>query len=318
MKCAVIFGVTGQDGAFLAKLLVKKKYRVIGVSRNVGLKSCNNLDRIKVREKIELVSSSKNNFNQVMEIVKAYRPCEIYNLAGQSSVALSFEKPVETFESISLATLNILETIRALKIPVKFYNAGSGDCFGNVQGQAVTEETPFKPQSPYGVAKASAHWHVATYRMAYDMYACTGILFNHESQLRSDLFVTQKIVKTACQIVKGNCKELLLGDISIERDWGWAPEYVTAMWKMLQQEKPEDYIIASGTTLSLKDFIEAVFDHLGVDWKKYVKKDKRFMRPADIQAIRTDPSKAMRKMNWKARFDGRDVARMMVDAELQN
>jgi len=318
MKKAVIFGVSGQDGAFLAKLLLEKKYRVIGVSRNIQAASFHNLDRLNIRDKIELISSSIDDFRNVIEVMNDHKPDEVYNLAGQSSVALSFDEPFKTFESISIANLNLLEVIRILKIPVKLYNAGSGDCFGNINGQSADENTPLRPRSPYGVAKAAAYWQISNYREAYDLFACTGILFNHESYLRPEQFVTMKIVKTACQIAKGNAKELLLGNISIERDWGWAPEYVTAMWMMLQQEKPDDYIIATGTTVSLEDFIAAVFQRLDLDWKKYVKTDSSFLRPTDIQTIRANPEKAKKKLNWKAEFNGCDVAKMMVDAELEN
>ena len=318
MKKAVIFGVSGQDGAFLAKLLLEKKYRVIGVSRNIHTASFHNLDRLNIRDKIELLSSSIDDFRNVIEVMNDHKPDEVYNLAGQSSVALSFDEPFKTFESISIANLNLLEVIRILKIPVKLYNAGSGDCFGNINGQSADENTPLRPRSPYGVAKAAAYWQISNYREAYNLFACTGILFNHESYLRPEQFVTMKIVKTACQIAKGNAKELLLGNISIERDWGWAPEYVTAMWMMLQQEKPDDYIIATGTTVSLEDFIAAVFQRLDLDWKKYVKTDSSFLRPTDIQTIRANPEKAKKKLNWKAEFNGCDVAKMMVDAELEN
>lgn len=318
MKSAVVFGVSGQDGAFLAELLLKKSYRVIGVSRNIRTASFNNLDRLNIRDQVELVSASIDDFRNVLEVINQYKPDEIYNLAGQSSVALSFERPFETFESISIANLNLLEVIRVLKLPVKLYNAGSGDCFGNIDDTPATEDTPLRPRSPYGVAKAAAYWQIANYREAYDIFACTGILFNHESYLRPDQFVTRKIVKTACRIARGNENELLLGNISIERDWGWAPEYVNAMWMMLQQEKADDYIIATGTTVSLKDFITAVFQRLDLDWTKYVKTDSRFLRPTDIQSISTNPCKAEEKLNWKAEFHACDVAEMMVDAELKD
>ncbi len=317
MKKALIFGVSGQDGAFLAKLLLEKNYRVTGVSRNIHTTSFDKLDRLNIREHVHLVSSSIHDFKEVMRVMKDHQPDEVYNLAGQSSVARSFDEPFETFESISIATLNLLEVIRILKIPVKFYNAGSGDCFGNIHGRAATEDTPFRPRSPYGVAKAAACWQTANYREAYDIFACTGILFNHESFLRPERFVTRKIVRTACKIARGECDALLLGDISIERDWGWAPEYVKAMWLMLQQEKPDDYIIATGTTVSLKDFIVTVFQSLDLDWEKYVKTDTRFLRPADIQTIRANPEKAEKQLNWKAAVHGCDVAKMMVEAELR-
>lgn len=317
MKTAVIFGISGQDGAFLAKLLLEKKYRVIGVSRDTQRACFTNLAHLNIRKEIELVSSPINNFKKVIQIISDIKPDEIYNLTGQSSVARSFDLPYETFESIGIATLNLLEAIRMLKIPTKLFNAGSGDCFGNIHGHAATEDTPFRPQSPYGVAKVAAFWQTANYREAYDVFACTGILFNHESYLRPGQFVTRKIVKTACKIAKGHSRDLLLGNISIERDWGWAPEYVDAMWMMLQQETPDDYIIATGTTVSLKDFIAAVFERLDLDWEKYVKTDSRFFRPTDIQVIRANPGKAEKKLKWKAKSHGCDVAKMMVDAELE-
>ena len=317
MKCAVILGVSGQDGTFLAKLLLEKNYQVIGVSRNMRTNSFHNHDRLNISDKIERVSVSIYDFRNIIELINNIKPDEIYNLSGQSSVALSFSEPFETFESISIATLNLLEAIRILKLPVKLFNAGSGDCFGNIDGLSASEKTAFRPRSPYGVAKSAASMQIANYREAYGIFACTGILFNHESYLRPEQFVTRKIVKTACRIAQGACNELVLGNISIERDWGWAPEYVTAMWMMLQKEKPDDYIIATGTTMSLQDFITTIFARLDLDWKKYVKTDSRFIRPTDIQAICTNPEKAEKELGWKARYHGHDVAEMMVDAELE-
>jgi len=317
MKTAIIFGVSGQDGAFLSQLLLEKKYRVTGVSRNIHETSFSKLDKLKIRNKIELVSSPINEYKKILQLISDYEPDEIYNLAGQSSVALSFEMPFETFESISIANLNLLEAIRILKMPIKLYNAGSSDCFGNTNGTAATENTPLKPRSPYGVAKAAAYWQVANYREAYNMFACTGILFNHESYLRPKRFVTRKIVSTACRIARGSSEKLLLGNISIERDWGWAPEYVNAMWMMLQQQQSDDYIIATGSTFSLKNFIVNVFEYLNLDWNDYVQTDKKFLRPTDIQTISADPSKAEKLLHWKAKYSASDVAKMMVDAELE-
>lgn len=316
MKTAIIFGVSGQDGAFLSQLLLKKKYRIIGVSRNIHETSFSKLNKLKIRNKIELVSSPTHEYKKVLQLINDYEPDEIYNLAGQSSVALSFEMPFETFESISIANLNLLEAIRILKMPVKLYNAGSSDCFGNTNGTAATENTPLKPRSPYGVAKAAAYWQVANYREAYNIFACTGILFNHESHLRPKRFVTRKIVSTACRISKGSSEKLLLGNISIERDWGWAPEYVEAMWLMLQQEKPDDYIVATGKSYTLEYFVSAVFKSLNMDWRDHVKLEKSLLRPTDIQTIRADPDKAKRILGWKACFNTEDVARLMVKAEL--
>ena len=316
MKTAIIFGVSGQDGAFLSDLLLKKNYRIIGVSRNIHETSFDKLNKLNIRNKIELVSSPIHEYKRVLQLINDYEPDEIYNLAGQSSVALSFEMPFETFESISIANLNLLEAIRILKMPVKLYNAGSSDCFGNTNGTAATENTPLKPRSPYGVAKSAAYWQVANYREAYNIFACTGILFNHESHLRPKRFVTRKIVSTACRISKGSREKLLLGNISIERDWGWAPEYVEAMWLILQQEKPDDYIIATGKSYTLEYFISAVFKSLNMDWRDHVKLEKSLLRPTDIQTIRADPGKAKRVLDWEASFNTDDVARLMVKAEL--
>lgn len=317
MKTAIIFGVSGQDGAFLSKLLLEKKYRVIGVGRNIQNASPVNLKRLNIYGGPELVSASMLDVNSLLRLVQKNRPHEIYNLAGQSSVGLSFEKPVETYESISLATMNLLEVLRRVDFPVKLFNAGSGECFGDTRGEAATERTCFAPQSPYAVAKASACFQTANYREVYDLFTCTGILFNHESFLRDERFVTQKIVRAACRIAGGSPEKLMLGNIAIERDWGWAPEYVKAMWLMLQQDQPEDYILATGATYRLEQFIAAVFERLGLDWKKNVKTDNRYLRPADVETVRADPAKAEKKMGWKARYTTCGVARLMVEAELE-
>jgi len=318
MKTALILGISGQDGSFLSEFLLEKGYRIIGASRDAQGASFHNLQRLGIRDKIELVSVSIHDFRSVLQTVSKHRPDEIYNLAGQSSVGLSFDQPVETFESISIANLNLLEAIRFLKIPTRLYNAGSSDCFGNTHGKAVTEQDPFMPRSPYGVAKAAAYWQVANYREAYNLFACTGILFNHESFLRPERFVTRKIVKAACRIAGGSSEKLVLGDITIERDWGWAPEYVSAMWKMLQQDRPGDYIVATGKTHSLTDFITAVFTHLDLNWKDHVRIDRTLFRPTEIKSIKADPSKAEKQLGWKARYTLTDIAEFMVDKELES
>ncbi|MCP4116867.1 MAG: GDP-mannose 4,6-dehydratase [Desulfobacteraceae bacterium] len=316
MKTAIIFGASGQDGAFLSKLLLEKKYRVVGASRNIRTASPN-LQRLNIGGDMEPVPSCMLDLNSLVRLLQDIRPDEVYNLAGQSSVGLSFKKPIETHESISVATMNLLEAIRRTEIPVKLFNAGSGECFGNTGGEAATESTPFAPQSPYAVAKASACFQTANYREVYKLFACTGILYNHESFLRPEQFVTRKIVSTACRIAGGSGEKLVLGNISIERDWGWAPEYVNAMWRMLQQEQPEDYIVATGSTCRLEQFVAAVFDRLGLNWKEHVKTDKRFLRPTDVKIVRANPVKAQKILNWKARYTGVDVARLMVEAELE-
>lgn len=312
MKTALICGVTGQDGAYLAKLLVEKGYDVYGGSRDAQMTSSRNLLRLGIQSNVKLVSISINDFRSVLQTILKVKPDEIYNLAGQSSVGLSFEQPVETLESISVGTLNLLEAIRFSNLPTRFYNAGSSECFGDTGREAANELTPFRPRSPYGVAKAAAFWQVANYREAYQLHASTGILFNHESPLRPERFVTQKIVSTACRIAQGSKEMLTLGNIDIARDWGWAPDYVEAMWLMLQQEQADDFVIATGQTYQLRDFIRVVFDAVGLDWKEHVKTDASFFRPTDIAEGHASPAKAREKLSWTAQHNMEEVCRLMV------
>lgn len=316
-KKALILGISGQDGAYLTKFLLDRGYKVFGTSRDVSMSSFNNLTRLGVKDQVTLYSVAVNDFRSVLQAIIRSEPDEIYNLAGQSSVGLSFEQPMETFESISVGVINLLEAIRFFDRPVRLYNAGSSECFGNADGQAANEETPFRPRSPYAVAKSAAFWEVANYREAYGLYACSGILFNHESPLRPERFVTQKIVATACRIARAGKGELSLGNIDVQRDWGWAPEYIEAMWLMLQQDKADDFVIATGQTFKLEDFVRMVFEHLGLDWTKHVRTNPEFLRPTDIMISRADPSKAERELGWKAQYAMPDVARMMVQARLE-
>lgn len=256
-----------------------------------------------------------NDFRSVLNALVRSEPDEIYNLAGQSSVGLSFEQPAETLESITLGTLNLLEAIRFLGKPIKFYNAGSSECFGDIGQQPATETSPFRPRSPYAVAKASAHWLVANYREAYGLFVCNGILFNHESPLRAPRFVTPKIVSAACRIANGAPEKLSLGRLDIVRDWGWAPEYVRAMWLMMQQHDPDDYIIATGEANSLQDLVAAVFGAVGLDWRRHVDSDTSLFRPTDIAWSQGNPEKAARKLGWKPGFRMRDVVKGLVDCE---
>lgn len=311
-KTALILGVSGQDGAYLSKLLLEKGYRVVGSSRDAQMSSFANLQRLGIRQEIQVESVSSNDFRSVLQVLKKVQPDEIYNLAGQSSVGLSFSQPMETFESISLGTLNLLEAIRMLEVPVRFYNAGSSDCFGNTDGKRADEQTPFRPRSPYAVAKAAAFWQVANYREAYGLFACSGILFNHESPLRPERFVTQKIVSTACRIASGSKEKLRLGNTSVCRDWGWAEEYVEAMWLMLQKENADDYIVATGQTSSLQELVQEVFACLDLDWKEHVELNPDLLRPTDIMQSVANPEKAERILGWKARSAMPEVVRMMV------
>lgn len=318
-RTALIFGVSGQDGTFLADFLIKKGYKVVGVSRDVFGASFTNLERLGIKNDVCLRSASIHDFRSVLQIISHEKPDEIYNLAGQSSVGLSFGQPVETFESISIANLNLLEAIRFLDLPeLRFYNAGSSEIYGNTENGSVDENSLIRPRSPYGVAKAAALWQVANYREAYRMFACTGILFNHESYLRPERFVTQKIIKGACRIKKGEQQKLILGNLEIHRDWGWAPEYIEAMWLMLQQESPEDFIVATGRTYSLKDFVREAFSCLGLNWEDYVEIDGSFMRPTDIKTSIANPEKAAHQLGWKAEYSMPDVVRLMIEAELNH
>lgn len=315
MKRALITGMSGQDGAYLAKLLLEKGYEVHGTARDAQMASFSNLCMLGIADRIVCHSMALNDFRSVLQVLAKVEPCEIYNLAGQSSVGLSFEQPVETLESISVGTLNLLEAIRFIGSRVKLYNAGSSECFGNTEGRPADEATPFRPRSPYAVAKATSFWEVANYREAYNLFACTGVLFNHESPLRPERFVTRKIVKAACRIAAGSDEKLQLGNISIARDWGSAEEYVEAMWLMLQQDHPDDYVIATGETHTLEEFVAAVFETVGFDWREHVVSDPSLLRPTEIMVSRANPSKAACQLEWKAKRRMRDVVSIMVASD---
>ena len=314
MKKALICGISGQDGGYLAQLLLNKGYVVFGASRDAQASAFTNLAQLGIRERVECVSVSLRDFRSVLQVLVKVRPDEVYNLAGQSSVGLSFEQPVETMESISVATLNLLEALRFVDYPIKLYNAGSSECFGETGDQPADENTPFRPRSPYAVAKAAAFWETANYREAYHLFACSGILFNHESPYRPQRFVTQKIVAGACDIARGRQQRLQLGNLQIQRDWGWAPEYVEAMWLMLQQERADDYVIATGHTYSLEAFAQAAFAGVGLDWADYVSSDASQMRPTDIMVGRANPAKALRQLGWQAGLRMPDVVGLMTAA----
>jgi len=301
MKRALIFGISGQDGAYLSRLLLSKGYEVHGTSRDPELQTFGTLSALGVRDRVEVHTASLHEFRNLLRLVTTVEPDEIYNLAGQSSVALSFPQPMESIESITMATLQILEVMRYLKAPIRFYNAGSSECFGDIAaGSASDETTAFHPRSPYAVAKAAAHWATANYRDAYQLYACSGILFNHESPLRPRRFVTRKIVTSAQRIAAGEKLKLELGDLAVSRDWGYAPEYVEAMWLMLQQPSAEDYVIATGESHPLEELVAGVFAHLGLDWHDHVTINKAFFRPSEIRYSRGNPTKAAERLGWRA------------------
>ena len=312
---ALICGISGQDGAYLAQLLLAKDYEVYGTSRDAQVATFPNLTTLDIRNQVNLSSMVLTDFRSVLQTLSQVEPEEVYNLAGQSSVSLSFQQPVETLESISVGTLNLLESIRFLGKPIKLYNASSSECFGDTDNQPANESTPFKPCSPYAVAKSAAHWEVANYRDAYGLFACSGILFNHESPLRPERFVTRKIVSSACRIADGKQDKLTLGNLDIQRDWGWAPEYVEAMWLMMQMSEPEDFVIATGQTNSLRTFCKVVFDQLRLDWEKHVVVDKTLYRPSEIMIGIADPGNAREKMNWEAKVNMEAVIKKMIQAE---
>jgi GDPmannose 4,6-dehydratase len=316
-KTALVFGISGQDGSWLAKLLLKEGYTVHGTSRDREASGFTNLRRLGLYDRVRLHSAVLTDFRSVVQVISDTRPVEIYNLAGQSSVGLSFEQPVETLSSITLGTVNILEAIRFLAIDARFYNASSSECFGNTSQGPADESHPFHPRSPYGVGKAAAYWAVANYRESYNLFACSGILFNHESPLRPARYVTQKIVRGALDIAEGKAERLSLGQLSVERDWGWAPEYVEAMWRMLNHDTPEDFVIATGEAHPLEAFVSRVFARLGLDWRRHVDIDPGLMRPSDITYSVGNPAKAKRLLGWEAHTRMPGVVEKLLDAEIE-
>jgi GDPmannose 4,6-dehydratase len=316
---ALICGITGQDGAYLAQLLLSKGYAVTGTSRDAQVSRFSNLERLGIRNQLAYLSMAPNDFRSVLQTISKTMPDEIYYLAGQSSVGLSFEQPMETLESIATGVMNVLEAIRFLKIPSKLYNAGSSECFGDTGGVYATEDVAFRPRSPYAVAKAAAHFQIANYREAYGIYACTGILFNHESPFRPTRFVTRKIVSTACRIHRGSTERLTLGNVRLKRDWGWAPDYVEAMWRMLQgnaMADAADFVIATGEANAIADFAACAFEMLSLDWESYTDINQEFFRPTDIAFSGGNPSKARALLGWTPKYKMREVVRAMIDAEL--
>lgn len=315
-KTALIAGVTGQDGAYLAHYLLALGYRVVGTSRDAQMCDISGLERLGIAEHIEILSLAPNDFRSVLKVVSGIIPDEIYNLAGQTSVGLSFEQPVECMESISVATLNLLEVIRYLGDGCRLFSAGSSECFGDIGEMPANEETPFHPRSPYAVAKAASFWQVATYREAYGMFACTGILANHESPLRPKRFVTQKVIEGVKLIKSGVKHKLRLGNLEVWRDWGWAPDYVRAMHLMLQPESPSDYLIASGKTTSLRNFVQIAFDVAGLEIGIHLETDDSFKRPADLSYSAIDPSRIERDLGWCSTRTTQEIVEKMYRDEL--
>lgn len=314
-KTALITGITGQDGSYLAEFLLAKGYRVYGLERRSSNKNHTNIAHL--LSKISMISGDLIDEASVVHALKQAKPDEVYNLASQSFVGESWKQPVFTGEVTGLGVTRVLEAIRQVNPQIKFYQASSSEMFGAIQETPQNERTSFYPRSPYGIAKLYAHWITMNYRESYGMFAVSGILFNHESPRRGLEFVTRKITDGAVRIHMGMKKDLLLGNLDTARDWGFAGDYVQAMWLMLQQKTPKDYVIGTGYTHTVKEFVQEVFDYLRLDWKKYVKIDKEFFRPAEVHHLQADSSLARKKLGWKSTVDFRGLARMMVDADVK-
>jgi GDPmannose 4,6-dehydratase len=317
MTRALICGIGGQDGAYLAQLLLAKGYDVFGTSRNAEPAALDNLRRLGIADRVQVRRMTPADPRGTHEAVEWAAPHEIYALAGQCSVGLSFEQPTETFESNATGTLNLLEAMRSLAPDARLYHAGSTECFGDLGGKPATEADAFHPRSPYGVAKSAAHMLVRSYRETYGLFACTGILSNHESPLRSERFVTRKIASAAARIAAGADERLTLGNLDISRDWGWAPEFVESMWRMLQGDTPHDLVIATGHSHGLAEFVEAAFAAAGLDWRNHVASDPALMRPAEIGWSGASPALAERLLGWRPAVLMPEIARRMVAAEAE-
>ena len=314
-KKALVTGLTGQDGSYLAELLHQKGYEVHGLLRRSSQPIDQRLGHL--ADYVHIQHGDLTDSLSLREILSKVQPDEVYNLAAQSHVAWSFKTPESTFDITGAGCLRLLEAIRQTSPHSRFYQASSSEMFGLVQETPQTEKTPFHPRSPYGVAKVAAFWATVNYREGYDMYACNGILFNHESERRGEEFVTRKITIAAAKIKLGLQQKLMLGNLDAKRDWGYAPEYVEAMWRMLQQDTPDDFVIATGETHTVREFCEAAFSHLDLDYEQYVEIDPQFYRPAEVSLLIGDPSKAKRELGWEPKISFRQLVARMVDADLE-
>ncbi len=322
MKKALITGITGQDGSYLAEFLLSKGYAVYGVVRRASYFNTQRIDHLyqdphEKNVRLHLLHGDLNDASSLNRIVKTVKPDEIYNLGAQSHVKVSFEVPEYTAEITALGSIRLLEAIRDSGIKTRFYQASSSEMFGGVLETPQTEKTPFNPRSPYAVAKVFSYWLTVNYREAYNMFACNGILFNHESPRRGETFVTRKITMALARIKHGVQDKLFLGNIDAKRDWGFAGDYVEAMWLMLQQSKPEDYVIATGETHSVKEFLQEAFSYAGLDWKKYVEIDKKYFRPTEVDVLQGNSAKARKILKWKPKVNFKQLVRMMVDADME-
>jgi GDPmannose 4,6-dehydratase len=321
VKRALITGITGQDGSYLAEFLLGKRYDVYGIIRRSSSFNTGRIDPIyedphDPHPRLHLVYGDLNDASSLNHIIRTIQPDEIYNLGAQSHVRVSFDIPEYTGEITGLGTIRLLEAIRESGLKPKFYQASSSEMFGKVQNVPQCESTPFYPRSPYGAAKVYSYWITVNYREAYDLFACNGILFNHESPRRGETFVTRKITKAAARIKLGVQRDLFLGNLDAKRDWGFAGDYIQAMWMMLQTPKPEDYVIATGETHTVREFLELAFNRVQLDWRKYVKIDSKYYRPTEVDLLIGDASKAKRDLGWEPKVRFEELANMMVDADL--
>jgi len=321
-KRALITGVTGQDGAYLAELLLAKGYEVHGLKRRASSFNSERIDHLHhelddTRAGVRLHYGDLTDSLSLLRVIQQVKPDEIYNLAAQSHVAVSFEEPEYTANADGIGTLRVLEAMRSLGLGdrCRFYQASTSELYGLVRETPQRESTPFHPRSPYGVAKLYAYWITVNYREAYGMYACNGILFNHESERRGETFVSRKITRAATRIKMGLQEKLYLGNLDAVRDWGYAPEYVEAMWRMLQVDEPDDYVVATGTAHTVRDFVQVAFEHAGLDWEQHVRFDERYLRPSEVDALIGDPSKARDRLGWQPKVLAPELARIMVDAD---
>jgi GDPmannose 4,6-dehydratase len=324
-KCALITGITGQDGSYLSELLLEKGYEVHGIIRRTSTFNTDRIDHIYVDRhnpdvRLFLHYGDLTDGVTLRRILEEVKPVEIYNLGAQSHVRVSFDSPEYTVDSVGMGTLRLLEAIRDYRqrtgIDVHFYQAGSSEMFGKVQEVPQKETTPFYPRSPYACAKVYAHWQTVNYRESYGMFACNGILFNHESPRRGETFVTRKITRAIARIVAGQQKKLYLGNLESKRDWGYAKDYVKAMWLMLQQDEPDDYVVATGETYSIREFLDVSFNYVNLDWQNYVEFDERYLRPAEVELLIGDPTKAKQKLGWEPSVTFEQLVALMVEADL--
>ena len=315
-KVALVTGVTGQDGSYLANLLVKKGYKVFGTLRRGSTPRFGRLEFLNLLDKVELISLEITEYSHVFNILREIQPNKIFNLAAQSFVGASFEQPIATGEITGLGLTRVLDTLRMVSPDTRFYQASSSEMFGGSE-KPLNEKSPFLPRSPYAAAKLYAHWVTVNYREAYDLFACSGILFNHESPRRGETFVTRKITRAIAAIMAGTQKKLYLGNLDASRDWGFAPDYVEAMWLMLQQDEPGDYVIGTGEGHTVRDFLDTAFGYVDMDWRDYVEIDPRYVRPNEVNSLLADATKARETLGWKPKVDFEMLVKLMVDSDME-